>query len=217
MSSLLPRRIRQMSVNDMSSAFDHHTGLFFANSRFEMSSFAISRLHLGTVGLLDENYYPAYGEEFDYKWRSAALGFSYYVSPVDEFIHYENANLQVGSKQNPLLFPRGTEWHFADDNYEEEKKKKRKCGQLIKFKRMNYQPIRLHYRRSKWFPFSSRLIVDTNRSASPFAGALPIDVWVKDHRRIHSIWEVGEGLRCRCTVVPYNTSHLSLLTFFLSL
>lgn len=67
MSSLLPSRIRLMGAEDMSSVFRHLTGLFFANSRFEMSSFAISRLHLGTVGLLDENYYPAYGEDFDYK------------------------------------------------------------------------------------------------------------------------------------------------------
>jgi galactofuranosyltransferase len=190
----LPYRIRVLPPVEMQKTFAGTYGIFFPNTKPHMAAFAISRLLLATVGLFDENYYPAYGEDHDYEWRLQALGFQKYLSPKNQFIHFENANLNV----NADLKTRGVAKYTAYTT------------QGLKFGRMNYQPFRLHYRRSKWFPGNPTLEASKGRQLLPFGGQIPVDMWVLDSNRREIIRQIGENQRCRRHYQLYN---LSLLNF----
>ncbi|KPA79379.1 beta galactofuranosyl transferase [Leptomonas pyrrhocoris] len=193
----LPYRIRVMPYTEMRKQFADTYGIFFTSSKPHMATFVLSRLLLATVGLFDENYYPAYGEDHDYVWRLEALGFGQYVSPEGQFIHFENANLNV----NADVKTRGVAKYTAY------------TIQGLKFGRMNYQPFRLYYRRSKWFPDSTVLDVDHGRKMLPFNGSIPVDMWVLDSKRRNTIWLIGEAKLCRR---DYQLYDLNLLRFTVS-
>ncbi|EPY29656.1 galactofuranosyltransferase [Strigomonas culicis] len=197
---LLPDYVRRNPLKKENRIFEGRYGLFFPNCFFEMSSFAVSRLHLETVGLLDENFYPAYGEDFDYKWRSEALGFKFVTSRCGLFKHYENANLKILTAPINIEFPISV-LHRSE------------FPQYVRFQRMNYHPIRKEYRRAKWFPFSRTITVDSGRVLLPFNGKLPVDMWVRDPERSLTIWRIGEGLQCACEYRKYNISLLDHLPY----
>ncbi len=52
--------------------------------------FAFSRLILDTIGLFDEDFYPANYEEVDYCFRARAAGFPVWYEPQATAIHYES-------------------------------------------------------------------------------------------------------------------------------
>lgn len=188
----LPYRVRIMPPEEMRKEFADHVGIFFPNSVAHMANFVISRLLIATVGLFDENYYPAYGEDHDYVWRTKALGFQLYTSPEGQFIHFENANLNV----NADVKTRGLAKYSAY------------IMQGLKFGRMNYQPYRLYYRRAKWFPQRTEMDPPEGRRPLPFNGRIPVDMWVLDENRRRSIWLIGENRLCRRDHQYYNTSLL---------
>lgn len=189
----LPFRIRVMPYEEMKKQFNGTYGIFFTNSVEHMATFAISRLLLATVGLFDENYYPAYGEDHDYVWRLEALGFGKYLSPKGQFIHFENANLDVIADTRTRGITKYTAYSI----------------QGLKFGRMNYQPFRLHYRWSKWFPGNPILDASEGRKQLPFDGQIPVDMWVLDAKRRNTIWQIGENKLCRRHYQLYNLSVLN--------
>lgn len=192
-SKWLPARIRRMQGRDVGSAFASHCALFFPQPSIDMCSFFVTHLALATVGLLDENYYPAYGEDYDFLFRAANLGFRTYTSAPGRSIHFGNANLM----KSPL-FHREAFMQHKDVSL-----------QLCKFNRMNYEYMRIEYRKHKWFPHS-RVFNDKreNHSLFPFGGRMPIDAWVKDTMRIESIRRIGDGALCRKDYLKYNLSLL---------
>ncbi|CAJ1989321.1 beta galactofuranosyl transferase / LPG1 [Leishmania donovani] len=193
-ASSLPYRIRTMPPEEMKKQFADTYGIFYTDHKDFMATFALSRLAIATVGFFDENYYPAYGEDHDYVWRMAALGYQKYFSEPGKFVHFENANLNVGgSARNRGIF-KNTAYFL----------------QSVKFGRMNYQPFRLQYRRAKWFPDGVTIYQDTGRNPLPFNGTIPLDMWVLDTDRRRSIWEIGENIRCHRDYKPYS---MKLLDF----
>ncbi|KAG5477124.1 hypothetical protein LSCM4_04340 [Leishmania orientalis] len=193
-ASSLPYRIRTMPPEEMKKQFADTYGIFFTDCREFMASFALSRLTIATVGFFDENYYPSYGEDHDYVWRMNALGYKQYVSKPGQFVHFENANVNAGGDSKRYGVIKFTAYSI----------------QSAKFGRMNFQPFRLHYRRSKWFPDSAVLEANKGRKPLPFDGIIPVDMWVLDSERRQSIWEIGENVRCARDYKHYN---LNLLQF----
>ncbi|KAG5476862.1 hypothetical protein LSCM1_05194 [Leishmania martiniquensis] len=193
-ASSLPYRIRIMPPEEMKQQFADTYGVFFTDNKEFMASFALSRLVIATVGFFDENYYPSYGEDHDYVWRMNALGYKKYISKPGQFVHFENANVNAGDDTRRLGIMKYSAYFL----------------QSSKFRRMNYQPFRLHYRRSKWFPGSPVLEVNRGRMPLPFNGSIPVDMWILDTERRRSIWEVGENIRCHRDHKYYN---MNLLQF----
>lgn len=188
----LPYRIRSMPPQEMRKQFVEHYGMFFPTDVAHMAAFAMSRLLLATVGFFDENYYPTYGEDHDYVWRLEALGFQLYKSPKGQFIHFENANIGVNRDIGMRGIAKSTAYTI----------------QSMKYGRMSYQPFRLHYRRTKWFPGNPVLEAEKGRQPLPFSGQIPVDMWVLDEKRRNSIWKIGENELCRGDYQYYNTSLL---------
>ncbi|CBZ27568.1 beta galactofuranosyl transferase [Leishmania mexicana MHOM/GT/2001/U1103] len=193
-ASSLPYRIRTMPPQEMKKQFADTYGIFYTDYKEFMATFALSRLAIATVGFFDENYYPAYGEDHDYLWRMAALGYKKYFSERGKYVHYENANLKVDEAARNRGIFKSTVYFI----------------QSMKFGRMNHQPFRLQYRRAKWFPDSVTLYPEIGNKPLPFNGTIPVDMWVLDTERRRFIWEVGENIRCHYDYKPYN---MKLLDF----
>ncbi|AIN98867.1 beta galactofuranosyl transferase [Leishmania panamensis] len=191
-ASSLPYRIRTMPPEEMKKQFADTYGIFYMDCKEFMATFALPRLTIATVGFFDENYYPIYGEDHDYVWRMAALGYKPYFSKPGEFVHYVNANVQAGGAARQ----RGV---FKNTAY---------ITQSLKFGRMSKQVFRHHYRHIKWFPDSKVLGSSTGRTPLPFRGSIPLDMWVLDTERRRYIWEIGENLRCAREYKHYNASLL---------
>ncbi|KAK7200455.1 beta galactofuranosyl transferase [Novymonas esmeraldas] len=192
-AAALPYRVRTLPVEEMAKEFAGTYGVFYTDSKPFMATFALSRLTIATVGFFDENYYPAYGEDHDYVWRMTALGYKYHTSKPGQFVHFENANINAGGETRSRGIFKYTAYFT----------------QSIKFMRMSYQPFRLHYRRTKWFPGHRVLEAETGRRPLPFNGSIPVDMWVLDAVRRKVIWEIGENIRCRRDYKYYNTSLLN--------
>ncbi|KAG5497763.1 hypothetical protein JKF63_04030 [Porcisia hertigi] len=193
----LPYRIRAMPPEEMVREFEDTYGVFYTSHVPYMSTFALPRLTIATVGFFDENHYPAYGEDHDYAWRMHALGFKVYCSKRGRYVHIENANLDADRLSKEYGLYKYTAY----------------VQQSLKFARMNYQPIRLEYRRTKWFPNQRIVETDMGRMPLPFRGNLPVDMWVVDTQRRETIIDMGEARRCRSVHRLYN---LSLLDFNVS-
>lgn len=191
-SQLLPKRIRMMSDKEMQKQFKEHYGIFYPSHSPDMAAFVLTRLIISTVGFFDENYFPAYGEDDDFRWRAQALGFKSYNMSPGLFRHYNNANLRAALLADNLgIF-----------------KSRTIKKQFMQFKRMNYQPFRLSYRRLKWFPGMNYLDVNEGREPLPFKGSIPVDMWILDHKRYQSIRDVGEAKICNSGYSEYNSSLL---------
>nr|ADG26596.1 glycosyltransferase [Leishmania donovani] len=196
-ASSLPYRIRTMAPEEMKRQFADTYGVFYTDSKEFMATFALSRLAIATVGFFDENFCPAYGEDHDYVWRMKALGYKSYMSMRGKYVHFENANLNAdGAARNRGIF-RSTAYFM----------------QSMRFERMNYELFRLEYRRNKWFSVEGTLYQETGRKPLPFNGTIPVDTWVLDPQRLRSIYEIGEGMRCRSSYKYYNTELLQFSAY----
>ncbi|KAG5512084.1 hypothetical protein JKF63_07548 [Porcisia hertigi] len=193
----LPYRIRAMPPEEMVREFEDTYGVFYTSHVPYMSTFALPRLTIATVGFFDENNYPAYGEDNDYAWRIDALGFKVYCSKRGRYVHIENANLNVDNLSKKYGSYKYTAY----------------AQQSLKFVRMHYPRNRIEYRRTKWFPDQQNVETHKGRMPLPFRGNLPVDMWVMDTQRLKMIIDIGEGRRCRFVGMFYN---LSLLDFNVS-
>lgn len=191
-ASSLPYRIRTMPPEQMKKQFADAYGIFFTDHKEFMATFALSRLAIATLGFFDENFYPAYGEDHDYMWRMNALGYRKYFSERGKYVHFQNANLNVGGSAKN----RGV---FKDTAY---------FVQNVKFWRMNNELFRLQYRHAKWFPDDVTIYRGVRRRPLPFNGTIPVDMWVLDAERQRSIWQIGESMRCHRDYKPYSTKLL---------
>ncbi|CAC9528853.1 putative GIPL galf transferase [Leishmania infantum JPCM5] len=124
---LLPDRIRYMVADE-----NRESGIvtpaelrkrFFGNYvatvtpvEYALGTIAVTRLALSTVGYFDENYFPAYMDDIDLRWRHFAYGFGTlhgeHNGPVTRWHHYNAANLRGSPFVDPDLQKYGTE-----DNY----------------------------------------------------------------------------------------------------
>lgn len=81
-----------------------------------LGTIAVTRLALSAVGYFDENYFPAYMDDIDLRWRHFAYGFGALHGerngPVTRWHHYNAANLRGSPFVDPDLEKYGTE-----DNY----------------------------------------------------------------------------------------------------
>ncbi|KPA73794.1 GIPL galf transferase putative (LPG1G) [Leptomonas pyrrhocoris] len=125
---LLPDRVRYMvaSENRANGSFNavEMKSRFFGNYvasvtpvASALGTIAFTRLALSTVGYFDENYFPAYMDDIDLRWRQFAYGFAAIHAedngPVRRWHHYNAPNLRGGGPfSDPILEKSGTE-----DNY----------------------------------------------------------------------------------------------------
>lgn len=121
---LLPDRIRYMVADE-----NRQSGIvdpaelrrrFFGNYvatvtpvPFALGTIAVTRLALSTVGYFDENYFPAYMDDIDLRWRHFAYGFGTLYAelngPVTRWHHYNAANLRGSPFVDKDLENYGTE------------------------------------------------------------------------------------------------------------
>ncbi|CAJ1033098.1 hypothetical protein, conserved [Leishmania lindenbergi] len=121
---LMPDRIRYM-VGDENRRSGIVTdaelkGRFFGNYvatvtpvPFALGTIAVTRLALSAVGYFDENYFPAYMDDIDWRWRQFAYGFKTLYAqlngPVIRWHHYNAANLRGSPFQDEYLKKYDTE------------------------------------------------------------------------------------------------------------
>eukprot|EP00796_Vickermania_ingenoplastis_P010311 gene10311-7208_t len=106
-AALLPDRLRYMYPhrNDAKESYDkrffsNHIGVVYPVESALPAS-AVTRLCVGTVGYMDENYHPIYMEDIDWRWRMFYWGFrEYAVEDLEErypnspyFWHKNGANI----------------------------------------------------------------------------------------------------------------------------
>lgn len=85
---------------------------------FSLGTVAFTRLALSTVGYFDENYFPAYMDDIDMRWRHFAYGFDAIFAedygPVRRWHHYNAPNLRGGGPfSNENLEKYGTENNYS--------------------------------------------------------------------------------------------------------
>lgn len=126
---LLPDRVRYMVAdeNRENGAFsaEELRSRFFGNFvasvtpiPYAVGTVAITRLSLSTVGTFDENYFPAYMDDIDMRWRQFAYGFSCIFAEdygtVRRWHHYNAPNLRGGGPFSvPDLEKYGTENNYS--------------------------------------------------------------------------------------------------------
>lgn len=121
---LLPDRIRYMVAdeNRQSGIVDpaelrrRFFGKYVATVTpvpFALGTIAVTRLALSTVGYFDENYFPAYMDDIDLRWRHFAYGFGTLYAelngPLTRWYHYNGANLRGSPFVDKDLEKYGTE------------------------------------------------------------------------------------------------------------
>ncbi|EPY17788.1 galactofuranosyltransferase [Strigomonas culicis] len=202
---LLPDRLRyDVSGAMRSAAFARCGPALYLFKQREMSAFFISRLGLGTIGFFDENYYPAYFEDYDYMWRAEALGHTVYAptpasgtrydsrsavsiysnSPYGTYVHLRNSVLLAATRVREL---RGRSPAYGD------------VGAHLQ-RMLRYAPPETTYAREKcgWDERRRALVRDSPMatvmlSPTPFAhlrlnSTIPPDVWILDRARLERIF-----------------------------
>ncbi|EPY19208.1 galactofuranosyltransferase [Strigomonas culicis] len=90
-STALPDRIRYMPYEKRKVCFRKYYGALFFDDKNDTAAFGMSRLAMETVGFMDENIYPAYYEDTDWRYRQHALGFqTFHLEGRAFLIHYSN-------------------------------------------------------------------------------------------------------------------------------
>lgn len=158
-SPLLPDRIRYASAEERATAFKDHVGFFFVKYMTFMA-FGVTRLMLSTTGYLNENFFPAYFEDIDWRWRMHALGFQeMHCNPHAPLFHYNG----------------GT---FAHKNSRQE------GGYHFMLSHVGSSYHRLRYGNYDRNQLYQRGPVGEGSFALPFnTSMVPVDVWVQDERR----------------------------------
>lgn len=76
-------------------------------SKREHHAFAVTREAVRVAGTMDENFYPAYYEDIDWRWRMNLAGFSEIVVSDCEIIHKVSTNLHRGGIRRQSMKRRG--------------------------------------------------------------------------------------------------------------
>lgn len=182
-SRLLPDRIRYKSEEERRRAFAGHYGSYLLSAGLTGSWF-FPRLALETVGLMDENFYPAYYEDTDWGFRARALGFrEFNISHADwwRVVHFSNALLKSAEEFNFSNIPRDM-MIFA-------RTFKMVCSQFSLHEFFNF----------KW----KRSNMDSMTGILDYGGAMeglphntfPVDAWVWNMERREASYELQACLR----------------------
>lgn len=178
LAPLLPDRVRYASLTAQRSEFSQHVGMFHFHYQC-MCAFFVSRLALLAGGFLDENCYPAYFEDYDWRFRMTLLGFRTFIGPSERyggFYHGLGGNIRV-IKEGPA---------GRSVSYDLE---------ATRVSRMLVAKPGVDYGETKW---AWHREANTQRSLTPFPTAgfvVPPDVWMLDRARLARIVEIGDGQR----------------------
>ncbi|EPY27005.1 galactofuranosyltransferase [Strigomonas culicis] len=196
-SVALPDRLRYGDPQVMRDLFAKHTGVFTHVTR-TMCSFAVSRLVVATAGLYDENFFPAYGEDYDWVARVDLMGFNHWEpgekNIFGSFQHILNGMLGtvgVVKDRTPASFYLGLSLRNMIDTW------------------MIYK-----YTEVKWGGTAGALYAKpylTVKYTSPFNStgiAIPLDVWVFDEPYMNSVKAVGFRYTSKESILRYNISLL---------
>ncbi|KAG5486785.1 hypothetical protein LSCM1_08042 [Leishmania martiniquensis] len=82
-----------------------------------LGTIAVTRLALSTVGYFDENFFPAYMDDIDIRWRHFSYGFTSlygeHNGPAIRWHHYNAANLRGSPFVGEDLEKYGTEVNYS--------------------------------------------------------------------------------------------------------
>jgi galactofuranosyltransferase len=192
LSLLLPNRVRYATAAEQHREFSEHVGMFHFHYQC-MCAFFVSRLALLAGGFLDENCYPAYFEDYDWKFRMTNLGFRTFIGPSQRyggFYHGLGGNIRV--------IRQGAEGRSLSYDLE-----------ATRVGRMLVAKPGVDYGEVKWLWHRE---ANLQMSVTPFPSAgfvVPPDAWVLDRQRIARIVQIGRGERP--AVEMRNTYNLTLL------
>ncbi|KPI87822.1 beta-galactofuranosyltransferase-like protein (LPG1R) [Leptomonas seymouri] len=192
LAPLLPDRMRYASLEARQREFRQHVGMFHYHYQC-MCAFLVSRLALLAGGFLDENCYPAYFEDYDWKLRMSALGFRTFIGPSERyggFYHGVGGNIRVikeGSDRRSLSYDL----------------------EAARVSRMLVAKPGVDYGESKWM-WHREALIPMSLTPFPTVGfVVPPDVWILDRKRLAQIVQIGRGQRP--AVEMRNTYNLTLL------
>lgn len=192
LAPLLPDRVRYAPLDAQRHTFQQHTGMFHFHYQC-MCAFFVSRLALLAGGFLDENCYPAYFEDYDWKMRMTNLGFRTFIGPSERyggFYHGLGGNIRVineGADGRSLSYDKAA----------------------TRISRMLVAKPGLDYGETKW-AWHREASVQMSMTPFPTAGfVVPPDVWVLDRQRLKRIVQIGRG--GRPAVEMRNTYNITLL------
>ncbi|ESS61609.1 beta galactofuranosyl glycosyltransferase [Trypanosoma cruzi Dm28c] len=175
MSALLPDRIHYASVKEREKAFPKHHGHFCAYYKSScFTSVMLTRLAISTVGYFDENFYPAYVEDFEYSLRLRLLGFRERNVLYGKFVHRSNYNIRFSNKME--------------------------LPDALWYRRVKYLMTNQPYAMMKW----NGLKACCDGYKEPYNGMVPLEVWVKDEARIQRIRAYGHDEIRRVPRVEYD-------------
>jgi hypothetical protein len=127
-------------------------------------AFVVTRSAVEIAGLMDENFYPAYFEDVDWRWRVNLAGFDELITnlPVN---HIRSHNLKKGADPNFMLMHRrhGNGWPYGG---------------------MKWGEIRQHLIHERFPPSGWK---------TPFGIDMPLDMWVIDPDRMECL-KTGRGV-----------------------
>ncbi|KPA76805.1 beta-galactofuranosyltransferase-like protein (LPG1R) [Leptomonas pyrrhocoris] len=177
LSLMLPDRVRYAPLEVQQREFNQHVGMFHFHYQC-MCAFFVSRLALLAGGFLDENCYPAYFEDYDWRFRMTRLGFRTFIGPSERyggFYHGLGGNIRV--------IREGAEGRSLSYDVE-----------AMRVSRMLIAKPGIDYGETKWAWHREALIPMSLRSFPTVGFAVPPDAWVMDQRRRERIVGIGRGL-----------------------
>jgi hypothetical protein len=84
----------------------HRVGTFYGSYKSH-HAFAVTKEAVDAAGTMDENFYPAYYEDVDWRWRINLAGFDEVVVQESEMFHQVSVNLHRGGVQKQSMKRRG--------------------------------------------------------------------------------------------------------------
>ncbi|GET91771.1 beta galactofuranosyl glycosyle transferase [Leishmania tarentolae] len=192
-SMLLSDRVRYASFAEQQNEFKGHIGMFYYENK-SMCAFLVSRLALLVGGFLDENFYPAYFEDYDWQFRLENLGFGKFTGASTQFgsfFHRVGGNIRA-IDNGPTN--RSTSYDM----------------EAMRVERMLNAKPGVDYGETKWAWHREAHIAMTTTSFPQLRFIVPLDVWVLDTARHQLIIDIGTGRQP--SVEMSNTYNLSLLS-----
>ena len=141
-------------------------GTAYFGSKREHYAFAVTKEAVDEAGTMDENFFPAYYEDIDWRWRMHLLGFEDAVADVaPPPKHVGSVNLKRGGNPNIRMLQRsGYGAHYFEAKW---------GGPIVVDRKSN---------------------LPTNAHRRPFGlSRFPIDAWVADKTRLLCIRHGGAG------------------------
>ncbi|GET91738.1 gipl galf transferase, putative [Leishmania tarentolae] len=208
---LMPDRIRYMVADENRPSGivepDELRTRFFGNYvatvtplPYALGTIAVTRLALSTVGYFDENFFPAYMDDIDLRWRHFAYGFrTLYAEnrgPEIRWHHYNAANLRGSPFVNSDLEKYGTE-----DNYSKYAFNAYISRSLGKYDKLKYG---VRDRIGVWREGVEKGMYQYMRfNVSHY----PADTWVADESAYQCMFELKYDYRTQNWRRPYDCSY----------